>query len=495
MPTTPRTLSLPERPSLQQLKKRAKDLQRAVRSQSSTALALVARHAPGSLEDPAACTLDTAQLVIARLYGFPSWPRLREHLATRPGTPGGLSRTGARRVEDFYRLRTGWADASDVRRCAAAATRAHPDPARWLSLFTVRHNGVKVIAFDSPGGAVFAELTPKRVTLSSPAEGAPSRGGVSVTFHSEFGTIAGVAAPDVTSLAVEPVADRRPLGWTLVGDGVFVAPNAFLVGPPGLVLRTNNSPRGEVVPLTALPPRSAAVVDRPAPAAGATAELTAVLAAADAPPIVDPEQWRPGVQADLTPTEQVRLGRYGKLLVWHRTGEQEGAEDPYVFDFTPQQGPVRDFAVVGRTISFTRMYYDFVDGVSGTVAVVGLVDDSAIASLVLAATACPTCRPASPTGRFSSPGPTSPSFPSAAPPWRSWWPGTRPGTHARSLPTRSRTRTERSPVCRRRSTDSRASHNHRLGTSRLDQWIPRRCDRSSARPSSDSCNTRPTSSA
>jgi len=383
VPTTPRTLPLPERPSPQQLKKRAKDLQRAVRSQSPAALALVAQHAPGSLDDPARFTLDSAQLVIARLYGFPSWPRLREHLAAHPQTPGDRRRTGFRTAEDFYRLRTGWADASDVRRCAAAATRAHPDPAQWMPLLTVRHKGVKVIAFDSPAGVVFAELTSKRVTLSSPAGGAPSGEEVSVTFHSEFGTIAGVVAPDVTSLAVELPADRRPLGWSLVADGVFVAPNAFLVGPAGLVLRTNGSPRGEVVPVTALPPRSAAVADRPAPAAEAAADLTAVLAAADAPPIVDPEQWRSGVHTDLTPTERVRLGSYGKLLVWHRTGQREGAEDPFVFDFAPQQGPIQDFAVVGKSIAFTRMYYDFVDGRSGTIAVVGLVDDADVASVVL----------------------------------------------------------------------------------------------------------------
>ncbi|MCT9111582.1 hypothetical protein N4G69_39360 [Streptomyces mirabilis] len=38
MPTTPQTVPLPERASLEQLKKRAKDLQRAVRSQQPTAM-------------------------------------------------------------------------------------------------------------------------------------------------------------------------------------------------------------------------------------------------------------------------------------------------------------------------------------------------------------------------------------------------------------------------------------------------------------------------
>jgi hypothetical protein len=292
VPTTPKTVPLPERASLEQLKKRAKDLRRAVRSQQPTALALVARHAPESRDPLAEFSLDTAQLVIARLHGFPSWPRLRQHLAAHPGASGDQPRSGTRKVEDFYRLRTGWASTADVRRCAAAATRAHPDPADWQPLLTAGRNGVRVIAFGSPDGVVFAELTPKRVTLSRPAVGASAGEAASVTFHTEFGTIAGVAAPEVGSLVVERPADRRPLGWTLVADGVFVAPNAFLVDATGLVLRTNGSPRGEIVPVAALPARATAVVDRPVPAvedpALATEDLTAVLAAADAPPIVDP---------------------------------------------------------------------------------------------------------------------------------------------------------------------------------------------------------------
>ncbi|MFD9281351.1 hypothetical protein ACFWD7_29330 [Streptomyces mirabilis] len=118
-------------------------------------------------------------------------------------------------------MRTGWASTADVRRCAAAATRAHPDPADWQPLLTARRNGIRVIAFGSPDGVVFAELTPKRVTLSQPAVGASAGEGASVTFHTEFGTIAGVVAPEVGSLVVERPADRRPLGWTpahAVGD-------------------------------------------------------------------------------------------------------------------------------------------------------------------------------------------------------------------------------------------------------------------------------------
>ncbi|MFD8133606.1 hypothetical protein, partial [Streptomyces mirabilis] len=181
MPTTPKTVPLPERASLEQLKKRAKDLRRAVRSQQPTALALVARHAPESRDPLVEFSLDTAQLVIARLHGFPSWPRLRQHLAAHPGASGDQPRSGIRKVEDFYRLRTGWASTADVRRCAAAATRAHPDPADWQPLLTAGRNGIRVIAFGSPDGVVFAELTPKRVTLSRPAGRAGGRAPGTIT--------------------------------------------------------------------------------------------------------------------------------------------------------------------------------------------------------------------------------------------------------------------------------------------------------------------------
>jgi len=418
VPTTPQTAPLPERASLEQLKKRAKDLQRAVRSQLPTALALVARHAPENRARPDEFTLDTAQLVIARVHGFPSWQRLRQHLAAHPGVPDNGPRTGTRRVEDFYRLRTGWASAADMRRCAAAATPAHPDPAGWLPLFSARCNGVRVIAFGSSAGVVFAELTPKRIALSSPAVRASAGEGVSVTFHTGFGTIAGVVAPEISSLAVERPADRRPLGWALVVDGVFVAPNAFLVDSTGLVLRANGSPRGEMVPATSLPPRVTTVVDRPAPAVEATApatDLTTVLAAADAPPIVDPDQWEPGVHADLTLHERVRIGRYGKLLVRHFTGERASEPDPVVFDFTPQQGPVRDFAVVGKSVSATRMYYDFADGGSGKLAVVGLVDDADIASVVLRRDGMPDLPARIARGTFLIAGPDLTDLPERGP--------------------------------------------------------------------------------
>jgi len=74
---------LPSEPSLTQLRRQARDLQRAVRSGVPEALAEVAeRHPAGRPDDTAAVSfaLSAAQLVVARRYGFPSWARLRRYV-------------------------------------------------------------------------------------------------------------------------------------------------------------------------------------------------------------------------------------------------------------------------------------------------------------------------------------------------------------------------------------------------------------------------------
>jgi ankyrin repeat protein len=69
--------SLPAAPSLEQLRKQAKDLLRAHRSGEPSALARVAAHHP-SPDEP--LKLAGAQLVVAREYGFASWLRLRAYV-------------------------------------------------------------------------------------------------------------------------------------------------------------------------------------------------------------------------------------------------------------------------------------------------------------------------------------------------------------------------------------------------------------------------------
>ena len=68
------TESFPSRPDLDQLRRRAKDLAGAARQGDPAALARLADYRrPG-----APITLALAQLALAREYGFPSWPRLKE---------------------------------------------------------------------------------------------------------------------------------------------------------------------------------------------------------------------------------------------------------------------------------------------------------------------------------------------------------------------------------------------------------------------------------
>jgi ankyrin repeat protein len=68
---------LPAAPSLEQLRNRARDLQRAHRAGDPDARARVAAH-DAPVQEP--LQLSTAQLVVAREHGFPSWPRLRAYV-------------------------------------------------------------------------------------------------------------------------------------------------------------------------------------------------------------------------------------------------------------------------------------------------------------------------------------------------------------------------------------------------------------------------------
>ena len=67
----------PVRPNLDQLKHQAKDLLRAMRRGEAASVAELQKHHPkhASIE-PAAAKLADAQLVLARSYGLPTWPRL-----------------------------------------------------------------------------------------------------------------------------------------------------------------------------------------------------------------------------------------------------------------------------------------------------------------------------------------------------------------------------------------------------------------------------------
>lgn len=91
------TRNLPDRPDLDSLRKQARALHRAVREGSTDAIARAARHignvAPGGLK------LTAAQFVVAREYGFASWPRLARYVET-VAEHGFSSALGARELAD-----------------------------------------------------------------------------------------------------------------------------------------------------------------------------------------------------------------------------------------------------------------------------------------------------------------------------------------------------------------------------------------------------------
>ena len=84
---------LPPHPSLENLKKQAKSLHKAHRSGDSEAADRIKTHLP-RLADASAeeilqsdFSLQEAQLVVAREYGFPSWPRLVEAVSQAEDSP------------------------------------------------------------------------------------------------------------------------------------------------------------------------------------------------------------------------------------------------------------------------------------------------------------------------------------------------------------------------------------------------------------------------
>jgi ankyrin repeat protein len=114
---------LPERPSLEQLKKQAKSLLRAAQAKDRAALERF-RSLPGlsskSTQELACASLalHDAQSVLAREHGFKSWNELREHVEER-------SLSFAAAVDEFVRCATGSARSRAARLLALHPAIAH----------------------------------------------------------------------------------------------------------------------------------------------------------------------------------------------------------------------------------------------------------------------------------------------------------------------------------------------------------------------------------
>ncbi|MBP2323108.1 ankyrin repeat protein [Kibdelosporangium banguiense] len=74
------TLGMPDRPHIDNFRRQARALQRAARAGEPDALTRLDRQHPGAVPDD--LQLSVAQLVVAREYGFASWPRLTQYLET-----------------------------------------------------------------------------------------------------------------------------------------------------------------------------------------------------------------------------------------------------------------------------------------------------------------------------------------------------------------------------------------------------------------------------
>jgi hypothetical protein len=104
--------SLPSSPSLDHLKHQAKDLLAAVNARDPEALSRIREFHPtfANREEDAGFSLADAQLVIAREYGFESWPKLKRHILSTSERPT-LERY-AKIAEDLLKAyRTGDSDA------------------------------------------------------------------------------------------------------------------------------------------------------------------------------------------------------------------------------------------------------------------------------------------------------------------------------------------------------------------------------------------------
>ena len=134
------SVSLPARANLTQLRKQARDLQRAVRAGSAPALAEVAEYYPGGAPGRAAAAefpLHAARLVVSRRYGFSSWTRLKRYVETLerytriPPDADGDAEAAARGelADEFLRLACLWYEDDEPERWgrARALLAAHPE--------------------------------------------------------------------------------------------------------------------------------------------------------------------------------------------------------------------------------------------------------------------------------------------------------------------------------------------------------------------------------
>ncbi|XVU28180.1 hypothetical protein ACQPZJ_14380 [Actinoplanes sp. CA-054009] len=277
--------------------------------------------------------------------------------------------------EQRYAVRDG-AAADDAGRCRRAGAGGPP-------LFSASRHGSTVVAFRSPEGARFCELTPETVSLSVPAASAGDS--AKVTYVSRFGTVAGVVTPAVPHLSVADPDLRWPMTDegepAVVRDGAFVLPNAVTAAPGALTLHLGATADRDPAVVTAaaaqLPAAVAPHADRPQPSPGA-GDFARCADQAGVPPLIDAHAWRPAATVRLTGNERLTPATYGGMLSVCLVTGADGSDGTARLTVSDQPGMTSPLSV----------FYDFAgypDGSSrsGTIAVAGLVTDERVVTVTL----------------------------------------------------------------------------------------------------------------
>lgn len=156
------SVPLPDEPSLEQLRKQAKDLRHAVLAGESGAVAeALARYPDAAAGFP----LRAAQLVVARRYGFASWARLKRHveIVTRYSRfPDRVTTESA--ADTFLRL--------------ACLSYADDDgPARWDEARQILDRDGRIVAGNVFVATVTADVARLRAILAADPAAASREGG------------------------------------------------------------------------------------------------------------------------------------------------------------------------------------------------------------------------------------------------------------------------------------------------------------------------------
>ncbi len=159
-------LDLPEQPSLEQLRRQAKDLRRAAVAGDPEALAEIALRCPGTPpRSPDGLPLRTAQLVVARRYGFESWTRLKRHVEV------------VTRYSRFPDRMTGDSGPADAFLRLACLAYADDQPERWDQARRLLHGNRGIVTGNVYVAAATADVGELRRVLAADPGAARREGG------------------------------------------------------------------------------------------------------------------------------------------------------------------------------------------------------------------------------------------------------------------------------------------------------------------------------